>query len=137
MTDRTVSSRQEAVEKVRWYALRWKIEVFHKILKSGCRAEHARLRTVPRPVNLLAVFCILSWRLFWLTMPHSIDPETAPHLALADLELRILDRLVADKPTAHLQQHRLSHYPIKLARLGGIPQANRALHPKTKPSAED
>ncbi|MGC8550138.1 MAG: hypothetical protein ACP5M4_10605, partial [Acidobacteriaceae bacterium] len=55
-------------------------EVFHKILKSGCRAEHARLRTAPRLVNLLAVFCILSWRVFWLTMTHRIVSVRASHL---------------------------------------------------------
>jgi hypothetical protein len=119
ITDLAVDSRQQAVEKVQWYALRWKIEVFHKILKSGCRAEQARLRTAPRLVNLLAVFCILSWRIFWLTMANRIDPDAAPELVFTDLELRILDRLVADKPGAHLQQHLLAHYLIKLARLGG------------------
>jgi len=41
---------------------------FHKILKSGCRAESARLRTAERLVRLVAVFCILSWRVFWMTM---------------------------------------------------------------------
>jgi hypothetical protein len=41
ITDLAVDSRQQAVEKVQWYALRWKIEIFHKILKSGCRAEQA------------------------------------------------------------------------------------------------
>lgn len=121
ITDLAVSSRQQAVEKVQWYALRWKIEVFHKILKSGCRAEQARLRTAPRLVNLLAVFCILSWRVFWLTMTNRIAPDAAPEQVFSDLELRILDRLIADKPTTtdHLQQHLLSHYLIKLARLGG------------------
>ena len=39
ITDLPVASRRDAVEKIRWYALRWKIEVFHKVLKSGCRAE--------------------------------------------------------------------------------------------------
>jgi len=119
ITDLAVGSRQQAVEKVQWYALRWKIEVFHKILKSGCRAEQARLRTAPRLVNLLAVFCILSWRVFWLTMTNRIDPDADPELVFTDLELRILDRLVADKPTTQSQQHLLSHYLIKLARLGG------------------
>ena len=47
ITDLAVKIRQQAMEKVQWYALRWKIEVFHKILKSGCRAEQARLRTAP------------------------------------------------------------------------------------------
>jgi hypothetical protein len=104
---------------VQWYALRGKIEVFHKILRSGCRAEQAQLRTAPRLVNLLAVFCILSWRVFWLTMTHRIDPDADPWLVFTDLELRILARLVADKPTAQLQQYLLSHYLIKLARMGG------------------
>jgi hypothetical protein len=26
-------------------------------------------------VNLLAVFCILSWRVFWLTITNRIDPD--------------------------------------------------------------
>ena len=104
---------------MQWYALRWKIEVFHKILKSGCRAEQSRLRTTARLTNLLAVFCILSWRVFWLTMTNRIAPDADPGMVFTDLELRILDRLVADKPAAKLQQHLLSHYLIKLARLGG------------------
>jgi hypothetical protein len=35
ITDLAVSSRRQAVEKVRWYALRWKIEVFHKSSNRG------------------------------------------------------------------------------------------------------
>ena len=45
LTDLPVRTRQEAVEKLDWYAQRWKIETFHKILKSGCKAEEAKLRT--------------------------------------------------------------------------------------------
>jgi hypothetical protein len=44
-----------AIEKLRWYALRWKIAVFHKILKSACQTEKARLRNAERLVKLIAV----------------------------------------------------------------------------------
>jgi hypothetical protein len=44
ITDLPVGSRTDAIEKLEWYALRWKIEVFHKILKSGCKAEESKLR---------------------------------------------------------------------------------------------
>jgi hypothetical protein len=91
---------------------------------TGCRAEDARLRTALRLTNLLAVFCILSWRVFWLTMTNRIDPEADPELVFTDLELRILERLVADKPTAQLRQSLLSHYLVKLARLGGYRARN-------------
>lgn len=60
ITDLRVASRADAIEKLNWYAQRWKIETFHKILKSGCRAEQSKLRTAERIVNLLATFCILS-----------------------------------------------------------------------------
>jgi hypothetical protein len=61
ITDLPVTTRAMAIEKLYWYALRWKIETFHKILKSGCRAEHSKLRTAERLVNLLAIFCVLGW----------------------------------------------------------------------------
>lgn len=32
----------------------WKIEAFHKILKSGCKAEESRLRMADRLMNLVA-----------------------------------------------------------------------------------
>ncbi len=66
LTDLPVRSCLEAIEKLEWYAQRWKIETFHKILKSGCRAEEAKLRTAERLVNLIAILCIVSWRIFWI-----------------------------------------------------------------------
>ena len=99
ITDLPVDSHANAVEKLQWYAMRWKIEVFHNILKSRCRAEQARLRTAERLVRLLAVFCILSWRVFWLTMLNRAKPDLEPALGLTKLETNILDRLIPD-PTA-------------------------------------
>ena len=88
ITDLPVSSRREAIAKLDWYALRWKIEVFHKILKSGCKVEAARLRTAERLVNLTAICCILGWRVFWVTMLHRSAPDAPPALALTDGEIR-------------------------------------------------
>ena len=54
ITDLPVRTRAAAIEKIDWYAMRWKIEVFHKILKSGCKAEESKLRTAERLANLMA-----------------------------------------------------------------------------------
>jgi len=67
--------RLEAIDKLNWYAQRWK--TFHTILKSGCRAEQSTLRTAARLVNLLATFRILSWRIFWMTMLNSCLTQLA------------------------------------------------------------
>jgi hypothetical protein len=119
ITNLPVSSTLDVVEKLSWYALRWKIEVFHKILKSGCRAEEARLRTAERLVKLIAVFCILSWRIFWMTMLTRASPDAPPETALTSTETDLLDRLVPDKKAVLEGDRHLAHYLIKIARLGG------------------
>jgi hypothetical protein len=119
ITNLPVRSRCEAIEKLGWYALRWKIEVFHKILKSGCKAEESKLRTAERLVNLIAVFCILSWRVFWMTMINRSVPDARPDLALTDVEIGLLDQLVQDKDKKPLRRKTLAYYIVKIARLGG------------------
>ncbi len=119
ITDLPVQSRADAIGKLDWYALRWKIEVFHKILKSGCKAEEAKLRTAQRLANLIAIYCILSWRVFWMTMLNRSSPDASPALALTDAEIGLLDHLVKDKGQKPLRRRTLSHYLTKIARLGG------------------
>ena len=50
-----------------------------------------------------------------LTMPAA----AAPDMALASIEIRLLDRLVADAGNRRCRSGTLSFYLIKLARLGG------------------
>jgi hypothetical protein len=119
LTDFEVGSFEQAVEKIRWYAMRWKIEVFHKILKSGCRAEDAKLRAADRLVNLVAVFCIVSWRVMWLTMMARTAPRAPPTIALTLPEIAILDRLVSNAGNRGAKPGTLQLYLTKLARLGG------------------
>ena len=119
MTDLPARTRVEAIDKINWYAMRWKIEIFHKILKSGCKAEDSKLRTADRLANLMAVFCILSWRVFWLTMLNRTAPDTAPTVALAAAEIELLVQLVANAGNRRCRPRTLSFYLTKLAKLGG------------------
>ena len=117
ITNLPVKSRKDAIEKMNWYALRWKIEVFHKILKSGWRAEESKLRTAERLANLIAVFCILSWRVFRMTMLKRTLPSESPGVALTKLEIEILNKLVPNNRSCDKKD--LSSYFEKVARLGG------------------
>jgi hypothetical protein len=96
------------------YALRWKIETFHKILKSGCNAEESKLRTAERLINVISSFCILAWRIFWMTMINRSSPEEPPTRALTDAEVQLLDRLIPDKITQPQSKRSLSTYIAKL-----------------------
>jgi hypothetical protein len=114
-TNLPVHTLEDALEKIEWYAMRWKIETFHKILKSGCRAEESKLRTAERLTRLLAVFCILSWRVFWMTMVQRTDPEICAEAAITSQEKTVLDKLFGSLGKRDV----LSTYLIRIARLGG------------------
>ena len=117
LTDLPVSSLRSAVEKLDWYALRWKIETFFKILKSGCRAEEAKLRTATRLTNLISIYSIVSWRIFWLCMINRANADAPAALVFTETEQRILNR-IDPKPPRTINPT-VSHYLLVVARLGG------------------
>ena len=91
ITDLPVGSRVEAIEKLQWYAQRWKIETLHKILKSGCHAEQSKLRTAER---LVASRKTLT-RLHACSNAASKNPSPTPRLRASE---RISARLTAAMP---------------------------------------
>jgi hypothetical protein len=117
LTDLPVTSLAAAIEKLTWYALRWKLETYHKILKSGCQAEQARLRTADRLTNLLAVLCVVGWRVFWLTMVNRATPDAPAETALTRPEIDVLDRL-AGRPVPDVDRT-VGRYLLQIAKLGG------------------
>ena len=118
ITNLDISSEQEAIEKLDWYTMRWKIETFHKILKSGCKAENLKLRTADRITNMLAILCIISWRIFWITMINRCAPQAPAQLAFTDIEIQIIN-CMANCHNNKKSTNDLSFYIEELAKLGG------------------
>jgi hypothetical protein len=89
------------------------VKIFTEIL--SCRAEDLKLRTSTKISKLISIFCVLGWRVFWMTMMNR-DIEDAPaEIALTDEETAILDHIFPPKK----KHQSLSDYIIKVARLGG------------------
>lgn len=76
LTNISITSFDEACEKIRWYALRWRIEMYFKVLKSGFRVEACRLSTAERLTRYLAVMSVVAWRLFMITLIARTDADT-------------------------------------------------------------
>jgi hypothetical protein len=129
ITNLPVTSKAEAIEKLDWYALRWKIETFHKVLKSGCQAEDSKLRTAERLANLIAMMCILAWRVLWLTMVNRTSPELPAKLVFTDTEIQLLEHLVPAKYES--RKRTVGDFLIRLARLGGYLNRKRDAPPGT------
>jgi hypothetical protein len=67
LTTCAVRHREDAYERLEWYARRWGIEVYHRILKSGCRVEARQLEQARRLQNCLAIDMVVAWRIHYLT----------------------------------------------------------------------
>ena len=66
LTNRPAATLEEAVELIEWYRRRWLVEIFFRILKSGCRVEALQLGTLERLERALVIYLIIAWRILQL-----------------------------------------------------------------------
>ena len=90
LTNLPVMSYEDAYEKILWYSLRWRIEMYFKVLKSGFRVESCRLGHADRLAKYLTVMSIVAWRLFMITLIARTDPATPCSTFLTDQEWKVL-----------------------------------------------
>ncbi|MFC3314914.1 IS4 family transposase [Falsigemmobacter intermedius] len=97
ITNLPVATHADAVHKLEWYALRWKIETFFRTLKTGCRIEELRLATADRLANCIALCCVVAWRVTWLTMLSRETPVSDPAAVFTDEERHLLECATPDR----------------------------------------
>lgn len=92
-TNINIEDFEEACEKVEWYSIRFSIETFHRILKSGRKSEDRRLETLERLERCLSIDMITAWRLMYLTMLGRKTPEISSDLFFNENEIEVLKRI--------------------------------------------
>lgn len=71
---------------LRLYLARWDIEVFHRVLKTGCRIEELQLKTEEALRPCLAMYLIIAWRLLYLTHLGRECPELPCSIVFEEAE---------------------------------------------------
>lgn len=120
LTNLSISNFQEACEKVHWYCLRWRIEMYFKVLKSGFRVEDCRLATADRLTRYLTVMSIVAWRLFMITMIARTQPDTPCTEFLSDPEWKVLFKSIHTNQPLPKTPPPIGEVVIWIARLGGF-----------------
>ncbi len=90
LTTLPVTGLHQAREVVRLYGLRWRIEDWHRILKSGCKVETIAHRTGMRIERAVAINAVIAWRIATLTHLARIEPELPATTAFTEIELALL-----------------------------------------------
>lgn len=109
----------EALERIQWYAARWGIEVFHRILKSGCQIEDRQLATADRLQACLAIDMVVAWRIHHLTWLGRATPELPCTVAFDDDQWKAILVFNSHKPPPD-QPPTLAHMILLIAKLGGF-----------------
>ena len=120
LTNTLVEDFRQAVQVVQWYCCRWQIEIFHKIIKSGCRVEDCRLQTATRLQNYIALMSVVAWRLQWLTYINRTNPSAPCSTVLTTIEWQALYMRI-HKTSVLPKTPPATHQVIRwIAQLGGF-----------------
>lgn len=120
LTSIPVTSLAEALEKLQWYTCRWQIELFFKILKSGCRIEQLQLETAVRLRRCLAVYAVVAWRILYLTMESRRLPHLSCEALLTPAEWQALCCFSKRTPKPPAKPPTLLEATKMIAKLGGF-----------------
>ena len=120
LTNIPVSSFEDAVERINWYKLRWKIEEYFRVLKSGCKIEASRLSAGTKLQKLIAIKSLIAFKILYLSKIASTFPEESCDSILTAQEWK----------TLYMRVHRTNNTPGKppnikeaiiwLGKLGGF-----------------
>lgn len=90
LTTMQITSADDAEQYLRWYCLRWRIEDWHRVLKSGCRIEKLAHDTSERLRRAIAINLVIAWRIMLMTLMGRETPELPAEVLFSDVELRTL-----------------------------------------------
>ena len=97
LTSLPVTSRQQALKILEWYRLRWRIEDWHRVLKSGCKVEYLGHRTGERIERAVTINAVIAWRLTAMTLLGRDTPELPADILFSDIEIIALEDFAKDR----------------------------------------
>jgi hypothetical protein len=86
LTNEVLTTLEQCCERIDWYRRRWIVEIFFRILKSGCRVEALQLGTRERLERALALYLIVAWRILALVTLGRECPELSCEVVFAPEE---------------------------------------------------
>jgi hypothetical protein len=89
LTTEAVTSVDIASTILRWYSYRWRVEEYHKLLKSGTQVERYRL-AADGMKTLLGFLSVIAVELLQLTYLHRTQPEASVELVLNPTQVAVL-----------------------------------------------
>jgi hypothetical protein len=103
MTTLPVDTPEEILRIVELYSQRWSIEVFFKVLKSGCQINATRFQSTENIENYIALAMLVGWKVMLTTYLPREYPDAPCTILFTGVEWRLaFKRIYKDKPFPEL-----------------------------------
>jgi hypothetical protein len=122
-TNDLVDSWETAYEMVCFYIQRWKIEMFHHVLKSGCTIEKLQERSVSRTVSLIFMYSVIAVFIMNLTYMARINPDLPCSILFDEEEWKILYCAANKTKVPPEKPYSIKNAVTYLSQLGGPKRA--------------
>lgn len=99
LTTVQVASRQQALKCLRWYCRRWRIEEWHRVLKSGCKILEHQHHDAATLLRAIALDAVIAWRIMLLGLLGRAVPGLPAALVFDPCEGEVLALLAGSKKT--------------------------------------
>lgn len=117
LTSLPVDSFEAAQETISLYLARWDIEVFHRVLKTGCRIEKLQLTEADRIKPAIVLYMIVAWRITYVMKLGRVCPNLPCDVVFEEAEWRAVYHVVKRKPA--IEKPTLSEMVKMVGSLGG------------------
>lgn len=119
LTSKEVTTLEEARRILNLYLRRWDIEVFHRVLKTGCRVERIQLKTVEALTCALVIYAVIAWRILYLTHLGRTCPDMPCSCVFEEEEWKAACAVVRRKNQKSTGEPTLSEFIGIIGKLGG------------------
>jgi hypothetical protein len=119
LTTLSISTLDFVRRVIRYYTVRWMIEVFFRTLKSGCRVEERRFETLPRMLACVSIYLIVAWRTLYVCRLGRSCPEMDCDLIFDSSEWQSVWSVIHRGESLPVRAPPLSVMVRLIARLGG------------------
>jgi hypothetical protein len=118
ITSLPIDTIEQVKQIVSYYCHRWQIEIYFRVLKSGCRVQERYFETMPRLENCLAMYVVIAWKILYLCRLGQECPDLPCDVVFTDSEWKAAYTIVKHKP-APSQSPTLNEMIRLIASLGG------------------
>lgn len=112
---------EDAVARIAWYTHRWKIETFHRTLKSGCKVEELQSESAEKLMKLVVIYSIIALQIMLLSYIARTRPDEPCEQYLTEEEWKILYRVANKTKKLPTEAPTIYEAVVMIAKLGGFP----------------